>query len=82
MSCVTQVKAALARFLFCCHALVTVWRVVSQVGISYLGIWVYVYLKDVCTKEQVIVRFKLAFKFTALPLPLFLLNALTSKRFC
>ena len=32
MSCVTQVKAALARFLFCCHALVTVWRVVSQVG--------------------------------------------------
>ena len=33
MSCVTQVKAALARFLFCCHALVTVWRVVSQVGL-------------------------------------------------
>ena len=32
MSCVTQVKAALARFLFCCHALVTVWRVVSQAG--------------------------------------------------
>jgi hypothetical protein len=35
MSCVTQVKAALARILFGCHTLVTVWRVVSQEEDSY-----------------------------------------------
>ena len=31
MSCVTLVKAALARFLFAVHILITVWRVVQQV---------------------------------------------------
>ena len=31
-------------------------RIWSETPISYLGIWVYVYFKDVCTKEQVIVR--------------------------
>ncbi len=35
MSCVTMVKAALARFLFGLHTLVTVWRVVSQVRSHY-----------------------------------------------
>ena len=30
MSCVTLVKAALARFLFGLHTLVAIWRVVSQ----------------------------------------------------
>ena len=35
MSCVTMVKAALARFLFGMHTLVTVWRVVSQEEDSY-----------------------------------------------
>ena len=35
MSCVTLVKAALARFLFGVHILVTVWRVVSQEEDAY-----------------------------------------------
>ena len=35
MSCLTLVKAALVRLLFGIHALVTVWRVVSQEEDSY-----------------------------------------------
>ena len=35
MSCLTLVKAALVRLLFGVHALVTVWRVVSQEEDSY-----------------------------------------------
>ena len=53
MSCVTLVKAALARFLFGSHALVTVWRVVSHFedeseGDSYwkLGIGIIILFCD------------------------------------
>ena len=48
MSCVTLVKAALARFLFGSHALVTVWRVVSQEGDHYwkIGIGIIVLFCD------------------------------------
>ena len=35
MTCVTLVKAALARFLFAIHALMTIWRVVQQEGDDY-----------------------------------------------
>ena len=34
-NCVTLVKAALARFLFAIHALMTIWRVVQQEGDEY-----------------------------------------------
>ena len=57
MSCVTLVKAALARFLFGAHALVTVWRVVSQEGDSYwkLGIGIIILFCDglhsVCNRK-------------------------------
>ena len=48
MSCVTLVKAALSRFLFGAHALVTVWRVVSQEEDSYwkLGIGIIILFCD------------------------------------
>ena len=48
MSCVTLVKAALSRFLFGAHALVTVWRVVSQEGDTYwkLGIGIIILFCD------------------------------------
>ena len=48
MSCVTLVKAALSRVLFGAHALVTVWRVVSQEGDTYwkLGIGIIILFCD------------------------------------
>ena len=35
MTCVTLVKAALARFLFAVHALIAIWRVKEQEGDKY-----------------------------------------------
>lgn len=48
MSCVTLVKAALARFLFGFHSLVAVWRVVSQEEDSYwkLGIGIIILMLE------------------------------------
>ena len=47
MSCVTLVKAALARFLFAVHILITVWRVVQQVSAHII----YRYLPNIlCSK--------------------------------
>ena len=49
MSCVTLVKAALARFLFAIHILITVWRVVQQVSAQII----YLYLPNIlCSNIQ------------------------------